>query len=198
MVEEARRKGEKSDVGKERATKDVKFVLGDGFQPRMYEGGDFEIVFAARFLNYAPDHAGLVDMFRNICMNLRTGGHLISVTCPPTSNTSALLEAKCNARPPPEGSGALFYSKTNDVKDGIYYHVHGKTPFGDVAFNIYHLKQEVYKEAAREAGLTGELSWGVTSVPERYLKGERLGGANIKELQTYLTVPNYGLLVVGK
>ena len=47
MVEEARRKGEKSDVGKERATKDVKFVLGDGSQPRMYEGGDFEIVFAA-------------------------------------------------------------------------------------------------------------------------------------------------------
>ena len=198
MVEEARRKGEKSDVGKERATKDVKFVLGDGSQPKTYEGGNFDVVFAAWFLNYAPDRAGLVDMFRNICMNLRSGGHFISVTCPPTSNPSASIEAEFNARPPPEGSGALYYNKINDVKDGIYFHVHGKTPFGDVAFDCYHLKQEVYKEAAREAGLTGKLSWGVTSVPERYFNGEGLGGASIKELQTYSTVPNYGLLVVGK
>ena len=47
------------------------------------------------------------------------------------------------------------------MKDGIYYHVHGKTPFGDVAFDNYHLKQDVYKEAAREAGLRGESSWEV-------------------------------------
>lgn len=198
MLEEARRKGEKSDVGKERATKDVKFVLGDGSQPTTYEGGNFDVVFAAWFLNYAPNRAGLVDMFRNLCMNLRSGGHFISVTCPPTSDPSASVEAEFKARPPPEGSGALYYNKINDVKNGIYFHVHGETPFGDVAFDCYHLKQEVYEQAAREAGLTGELSWGVTSVPDRYLKGEGLGGASIKELQTYLTVPNYGLLVVGK
>ena len=104
MVEEARRKGTKRDVGKERATK---FGLRDGSQPTTYEGGNFDIVFAAWFLNYAPDRAGLADMFRNICMNLRPGGHFISVTCPPNSNPSASLDAKFNARPPPEGSSAL-------------------------------------------------------------------------------------------
>ena len=198
MLEEARRKGEMSDVGIERATKDVKFVLGDGSQPTTYEGGNFDLVFGAWFLNYAPDRAGLVDMFRNICMNLRSGGHFVSVTCPPTSNPSASLEAEFNARPPPEGSGALYYNKIHDVQDGIYFHVHGRTPFGDVAFDCYHLRQEVYEQAAREAGLTGELSWGVTSVPDRYLEGEGMGGASMTELQTYLAVPNYGLLVVGK
>ena len=198
MLEEARRKAEMSDVGGERATKDVKFVLGDGSQPTTYEGGNFDLVFGAWFLNYAPDRTGQVDMFRNICMNLRSGGHFVSVTSPPTSNPSASLEAEFNARPPPEGSGALYYHKINDVKDGIYFHVHGKTPFGDVAFDCYHLRQEVYEQAAREAGLTGELSWGVTSVPGRYLEGKGLGGASMKELQTYLAVPNYGLLVVGK
>ena len=29
-------------------------------------------------------------------------------------------------------------------------------------------------------------------MPDRYLKGDGLGGATIKELQTYFTVPNHG------
>ena len=72
------------------------------------------------------------------------------------------------------------------MKGGIYFHVQGNTPFGDVAFDCYHLDQEVYEQAAREAGLTKELSWEVTSVPDRYLEGEGLGGASMEELQTYL------------
>lgn len=198
MLEEARRQGEKSAVGKDRATKDVKFILGDGSKPTVYEGGEFDIVFGAWFLNYAPDRAGLIDMFRNIYMNLKPGGHFVSVTCPPASDPEASVEAESNVRPPPEGSGGLYYHKLHDVEDGIYFHVHGKTPLGNVSFNCYHLRQEVYKEAAREAGLQGKQSWGVTSVPQRYLEGKGPGGASMTELESYLTVPNYGLLVVGK
>ena len=90
-------------------------------------------------------------------MNPRSGGHVISVTSPPSSNPSASLEAEYNVRPLP---GALYYNTIKDVKDGIYLHVHGKTPNGDVAFDCYHLKQEVYEQAAREGGLAAELSWG--------------------------------------
>lgn len=46
--------------------------------------------------------------------------------------------------------------------------------------------------------MKGELRWRVTSVPERYLKGEGEGGASMRELESYSVVPNYGLLVVGK
>ncbi|KAL8702937.1 MAG: hypothetical protein Q9201_003891 [Fulgogasparrea decipioides] len=198
MIEEARRQGEKSAVGKERAEQDVKFILGDASKPTIYEDGEFDVVFGAWFLNYAPDRAGLVDMFRNICMNLKAGGHFVSVTCPPASNPFESMEAELKLRPPPEGSGGLYYNKIHDVEDGIFFHCHGKTPVGDVAFDTYHLKQEIYKEAAREAGLNGELSWAVNSIPERYLKGEGPGGASIQELESYLTVSNYGLLVIGK
>ncbi|KAL8695480.1 MAG: hypothetical protein Q9218_000058 [Villophora microphyllina] len=199
MLERARRQGEKkTDVGIERTTKDVKFILGDGSKPQIYEGGDFDVVFGAWFLNYAPDRVGLADMFRNTCMNLKPGGHFVSVTCPPTSDPSASVDAEYSARPPPEGSGALYFWKLHDVEDGIYFHVHGQTPLGDVAFDCFHLTQEVYKEAAREAGLKGKLTWGVTKVPERYLKGKAPGGATLKELESYLTIPNYGLLVIGK
>ena len=195
MLEAARQQREMREVP---ATKEVKFVLGDGSKPSVYEGGGFDVVFGAWFLNYAPDRKALVDMFRNIGLNLKPGGHFVSVTCPPASDPTASVEAEFNARPPPEGSGALYYNVIHDVDDGIYFHVHGKTPFGDVAFDCFHLKQEVYIEAAREAGLKGELRWDVTSVPERYLRGEGAGGASMTELESYLTIPNYGLLTIGK
>lgn len=91
MLEEARRNGEKRDVGKERAHK------GRQIRPRRRlpanDIRDWELrsSLGAWFLNYAPNRVGLVDMFRNICMNLRPGGHFISVTCPPTSKPSASM-----------------------------------------------------------------------------------------------------------
>ncbi len=84
------------------------------------------------------------------------------------------------------------------MEDGVYFHVHGDTEVGDVDFDCYHLRTDVYEAAAREAGLNGELNWGVTSVLERYLRGEGPGGASMEELGSYQEVPNYGLLVVAK
>ena len=196
MLEAAR--AQQAEKLKNLEGKEVKFVQGDGSKPTLYENGNFDLVFGAWFLNYAPDRAGLVDMFRNIALNLKPGGHFVSVTCPPSSDPTLSVEAEYKVRPPPEGSGALYYHVVREVEDGIFFHVHGETPVGDVAFDCYHLTQEVYREAAREAGLMGEISWGVTSVPEAYLRGEGAGGASMKELESYVTVPNYGLLVIGK
>ncbi|KAL8874689.1 MAG: hypothetical protein Q9174_000029 [Haloplaca sp. 1 TL-2023] len=198
MLDEARRQGERTGGSQDRAKKMVKFILGDGSKPTMYDGGEFDVVFGAWFLNYAPDRVGLTDMFRNVHMNLKPGGSFVSVTCPPTSNPEASMQAELAVRPPPEGSGALYYHKLHDVADGMYFHAHGHTPVGDISFDCYHLKQEVFEEAAKEAGFQGKLSWGVTSVPQRYLEGKGAGGASMRELESYLTVPNYGLLVVGK
>ena len=84
------------------------------------------------------------------------------------------------------------------MQDGIYFHTHGDNEVGAVDFDRYYLSKEVYEAAAREAGLTGELTWALTSVPERYLRGEAPGGSSMEGTETYLKVPNYGLLVLAK
>lgn len=138
-------------------------------------------------------------MFRNIAINLKDGGRFVSITPPPSSDPVNSLNAENTARPMSAGgSGFLVYNHIRDVQDGVYHNVHGDTPVGDLDFECYHLKKEVYEEAAREAGCLGKLEWGVTKVPERYLEGKGAGGASLKELETYQTVPNYGLLVITK
>lgn len=178
--------------------KDVSFIQADCSVPKAYDGGPFDVVFAAWLLNYAKDRDELISMFRNISTNLKDGGRFVSITVPPSSNPMESMNAEINARPMPAGSGYLIYNHIRDVKDGIYFRVHGETPVGELNFNNYHLKKELYEEAAREAGLKGKLEWGVTKVPERYLKGEGSGGASLAELETYKSIPNYGVLVIAK
>jgi SAM-dependent methyltransferase len=187
MIDEARRSG-----------KDVSFIQADCSIPKAYDGSPFDVVFGAWLLNYAPNRAGLVNMFRNIAMNLKDGGRFVSITVPPSSNPIDSMNAEGNARPMPAGSGYLVYNHIKNVEDGIYFHVHGDTPVGDLDFDNYHLRKELYEEAAREAGFKGKLEWGVTEVPEKYLKGEGPGGASLAELETYKTIPNYGVLVIVK
>lgn len=194
MIEQARRQGDAAGA----ISGTVDFILADCMKPTAYAGGPFDLVFGAWLLNYAPDRARLVDMFRNIALNLKDGGHFVSVTVPPTEDPTASVNAELRVRPPPEGSGLLFYRVIEDVEDGIYFNVHGDTEVGEVDFDCYHLQKSLYEAAAREAGLNGQLKWGVTSVPERYLKGEGPGGASMVELESYQTVPNYGLLVITK
>jgi len=189
MIDEARR----VTLGKE-----VSFIQADCTIPRVYDEGGFDIVFGAWLLNYAPDRAELAKMFRTIAMNLKEGGRFVAVTVVPSSNPIEALNAEVKLRPMPVGSGRLIHQYIKDVEDGIYLNVHGNTPVGDLDFKCYHLKREVYEEAAREAGLKGKLEWGVTSVPERYLKGEVPAGANIAELESYTILPHFGVLVIVK
>lgn len=137
-------------------------------------------------------------MFRNIALNLKDGRHFVSITVVPTQDPTDFVNTELHARPPPEGSGGLFYSVIRDVEDGIYFHAHGHTDIGDVDFDCYHLKRNIYEAAAREAGLRGELKWGLTNVPENYLRGEGPGGASMEEIQSYREVPNYEILVIAK
>ncbi len=176
----------------------VEFIVADCAKPISYPGGPFDLVFAAWLLNHAPDHEGLVYMFRNAVLNLKDGGHFVGITVAPTSDPTAWYEAELKARPPPEGTGGLFYTKTGDVEDGISVHCHGETEVGSVDIRGWYLRQDVYERAARGAGLKADLRWEVTSVPERWLKGEGEGGASLEELRSYENVPAYGFLVVAK
>lgn len=198
MIEQARRKGRTvsgSTTGTINGT--IDFILADCAKPTVYAGGPFDLVFGAWLLNYAPDRAGLVDMFQNIALNLKDGGHFVSVTCPPAEDPTAYINAELKARRT-EGWGSMIYHIIKDVEDGIYFHSHSDNEVGDVDFDSYHLRKSVHEAAAREGGMKGELKWGVTSVPERYLKDEGHEGASIEELESYQKVPSYGLLVIAK
>ncbi|KAN0095843.1 S-adenosyl-L-methionine-dependent methyltransferase [Hyaloscypha variabilis] len=187
MIDEARRQG-----------KEVSFIQADCTVPQIYEGGLFDIVFGAWLLNYAPDRTELIKMFRTVAMNLKEGGHFVAVTIVPSSNPLESLIAEAKIRPMPMGSGHIIHQYIKDVEDGIYINVHGDTPIGDLDFKCYHLKQEIHEEAAREAGLKGKFEWGVTKVPEGYLKKGVLGGASLAELETYRALPHFGVLVIVK
>lgn len=178
--------------------KDVSFIQADCSVPKAYDGGPFDVVFGAWLLNYAPYREGLVNMFRNVTLNLKDGGHFVSVTVPPSSNPIDSIKAEMKARPLPAGSGYLAYEPIKDVENGVHFRVYGETPVGDLSFECYHLKKKIYEEAAREAGLKGKLEWGLTKVPERYLKGDGPGGASLAELESYEKITNYGVLVIEK
>lgn len=204
MLEAARRKGNllDDDILKR---KSCRFVQADCSIPAPYYLGDdqndgdpFDLVFAGWLLNYAADHASLVNMFRNIATNLKEGGHFISVTVPPEQDPKSLMEATVTARPPPAGSGYFNFSLNKEVNDGIFLRVYGNTPAGEFDFDCYWLRKEVYESAAREAGLKGKLEWYHSRVPDRYLRGEGEGDASIEELESYVKLPDSGILVIGK
>ena len=114
MLDEAKRQGE---------GKKVSFIQADCSIPRAYDGGPFDVVFGAWLLNYAPDRVGLVNIFRNIAINLKDGGRFVSITVPPSSHPIDSINAEANARPMPAGSGYLIYNHIRDVEDGVYFRV---------------------------------------------------------------------------
>ena len=198
MIEEARRQGNNLKDSIPDVDSKTSFIVRDCTKPEAFAGGPFDLVFGAWLLNYAPDRATLTDMFRNISLNLKDGGHFVSVTTVPAEDPAAFIKEELEARPPPEGSGLLYYWINGKVEEGVEFHVHADTHLGPVDFDCFHLRKDVYEAAAREAGLKGKLDWGVTSVLEKYLRGEGQGGASLKELESYQKVPNYGLLVIAK
>lgn len=191
MIEEAR--AAISQIPSNSAT--IEFILADCSKPVPYEGGPFDIVFAAWLLNYAPTGKDMVDMFRNVALNLKDGGHFIAVTPPPTQDPAAFIaaafvEAERKARPSElGGSGGLFCTVTGVVEDGISVHLHADTKVGDVDFDCYHLNKEVYESAAREGGLCGNLAWRLATVPDEFMQ---------EELDNYKVARHFGLLVVTK
>lgn len=193
MIEEARAA---SHIPSNSST--IDFIVGDCSNPVPYEGGPFDVVFGAWLLNYAPSGDDMVEMFRNVALNLKDGGHFVAVTPPPTQDPAAFVEAERKARPSGSGgSGGLFCSVTGAVKDGINLHVHAGTRLGDVDFDCYHLRKEVYETSAKQGGLCGELVWSVTTVPGDLFKN-RKGGASIEELDSYKVTPHFGILVITK
>lgn len=174
----------------------VQFIVADCSIPTKYDGGPFDIVFAGWLLNYAPDGAGLADMFRNIDINLNEGGRFFGVTTYPTRDPRKYNEVALQSKP-------LFWKDlwvvpTGDIEDGISATVFATTKLGQMQFDDYHLRKDVYEQAAKNAGLTKELTWKPTLWPKddsELLRGKE----NVEEeLAVYLKMPAFVIVTVEK
>ncbi|KAI4188131.1 MAG: hypothetical protein LQ348_003966 [Seirophora lacunosa] len=170
------------------------FHVADCSIPQRYDGGPFDLVFGSWLLAYASDKRELTQMFRNIAMNLKPGGHFVGVTTHPTDDPRAEAEKALSVQP------ALYagvkVNITHSVDDGVATRVVAPTKAGTVEFDSFHLRKSLYEESAREGGILGVLSWRPVSISQEFREGERK--ASDEECEAYLTVPHFGILVVAK
>ncbi|KAI4126840.1 MAG: hypothetical protein LQ338_003550, partial [Usnochroma carphineum] len=184
-------------AAKARASSDrVRFLVADCSIPTKFEDGPFDIVFAGWLLNYAPDKATMVDMFRNIRMNLKEGGRFFGVSPYPTEEPRRLNEIGFESKP-------LFWKHlhvepTGDVEDGVSARVTAEIQPEKVQFDNYHLKASVYEQAAKEGGMKGKFTWKPIIMPP---DASRLYGRKETwetELAQYMKTPHFVVLVVEK
>ena len=66
------------DVARRSTTSDkIFFEVADGSKPKRYRGGEYDLVFAGWLLNYAPTGKDMANMFRNVALSLKDGGHFV-------------------------------------------------------------------------------------------------------------------------
>lgn len=146
----------------------------------------------------------MVEFWRNIYLNLKPGGHFVGITPPPTNDPAAHVDAEQRTRPLPVASSRLYTTLNRHVDEGISIHRHADTAGGDLDFDTYHLRKDVWIAAAREAGFEGEIDWEGATVPGDFMENPdeyaetSNGGASDEELATYATVPHCGKIHVKK
>lgn len=146
----------------------------------------------------------MAEFWRNIHLNLKPGGYFVGVTPPPTNDPVGHVDAEQRARPWPIASSGMWTTLKHPIDEGAYIHRHADTPAGDMDFDTYHLRRDIWIAAAREAGFDGEIEWKGTRVPDDFMANpqkygeESNGGAADDEVSTYDSVPAYGTIQVRK
>ncbi|KAL9615086.1 MAG: hypothetical protein Q9167_000509 [Letrouitia subvulpina] len=173
----------------------ISFLVGDCSSPMEFEGGPFDIVLGAWFLNYAPDQRTMTSMFRNIALNLKEGGNFIGLVWPPTDNPKRHLQKALAARP--QRSGGLSVLPTQKVKNGVKAHLVADFGSATLEFDSYHLERSVYYTAAKAGGLEGTLIWKPAGANETE-SHVWLSGEDIRTWDSYFTVPHFNVLEISK
>ena len=57
---------------------------------------------------------------------------------------------------------------------------------GDLDFDNFHLRKDVWEEAARKAGFLGELKWDVPRIPEDFMEQPQKYGEETMEVPVWL------------
>ena len=172
----------------------LKFHVADCSITARYEEGPFDVVFSDWLLNYASSGVELADMFRNATVNLKSGGHFIGVTPPPTDDPRGHVERALVVRPAQYGN--VVVTVIGDVEEGVATHLDARMKAGRVEFDAYHLTRVAYERSAREGGVEGTLTWRAVDSPD--IRSDVLESVRSSAWGDYLMVPHFGMLVVAK
>lgn len=129
--------------------------------------GTFDIVVAAWLLNYAETQEEMQKMFENIRLALKPGGVMIAMTV-----NASIIDSFQPSDSPNHGEArlGLVYDCLEVLKSG-YKMLLSSVRMGEknIKFEWYFLREEVYHQAAAEAGM-GQLEWNVVLPDEQHLQ----------------------------
>lgn len=140
----------------------LKYKVADCSKPLAWNQemeGDFDLVFAAWFLNYASSRSSMLQMWQNIHDSLRPGGRFVGIV-PNVEMSMAepLLDHY--------GSDVVPVER---VEEGWKCRLtaHTEPP---VVFEIYHLDKKVYEGCAEKAGMR-DMKWIRPVLPDDERRG---------------------------
>ena len=187
MVEEARKAASTIDECKGK----IEFKVGDCSKPEQYPQGPFDLVLGIWFLNYAPDYATQLGMWKNIAVNLKPKGRVVALVPFQTENPTE-HQRKCE-KERPFGEAVVAATVLEELEDGVKCRITACVKPQPVVFDQFHLKKSIYECAAREAGMQGELDWQNLKILD-HMKDHPM----VSLWQTFMRVPHASILIVSK
>ncbi len=143
----------------------IRFEVRDCGIPFEVDNGQYDFIFAGWLLNYAPDFATQVQMWRNIFNNLKPGGRFVTIT----PNTW------CPMFEPFGHEYHVVVEALHPIKDGKWEGTCVRntmlTKPKSSSFETYYWLHDFYEAAAAEGGLK-DVKWKPTLPPEGALKDE--------------------------
>lgn len=138
----------------------ARFLVADGKKAQSFapDGsmGYFDMAFGAWFLNYAQTKADLTAMFANVSLNLKKGGVFMAIV-PHACNDIAHRVEQYKLSPLNRTFPQNKY--ISELESGEGWGLRVFLDNNGVDFMTYHLKKQVYEEAARLGGMKGKIEW---------------------------------------
>ncbi|KIW79360.1 hypothetical protein Z517_05972 [Fonsecaea pedrosoi CBS 271.37] len=192
----------------------LKFAVGDATKPlplgvlSAEDNGDdsgsgsFDIVLGAWLLNYASSTADMASMFANIAAALRPGGRFVGITPHPAGDLDAFAAA--HATPAAQatmrrfGVSVAYLSPPLASGEGYHTRITAHVHPVDISFDNFHLRREVYEDAARQAGMRGPITWRKVRLPKTDDESRAEYGVGFDYWDGCEERPHFGILVVEK
>lgn len=189
------------DAAREALSKDENYAGRASFRVgnaldlgQMADEEPFHIVIGVWLLNYASDQDEMTSMYRTISANLKDGGVFMAITPPPTEDVDERVKswAETTEKHLDILPARVDYYERLESGQGWKTELTSLTEGAQFSFRNFHLRKNVYEEAARRGGLHGKLCWKEPVIPEQ------VASARDEFSKLCLEIRYMGLLIVER
>lgn len=154
----------------------------------------FDLATGVWLLNYSSSLEDMTQMFRSISANLKEGGVFIGVTPHPTDDVAgfAKMTNEVETRQPGRWGVTIDYYEQLECGEGWKTEIVGHGAI-KVSFKNFHLKQSLYEEGARAAGMK-KVTWKEIQLPQAAIDET---GAEFWDMY-FTNGPHMGVVIVEK